>query len=199
MQPPTVLAVLAELAPAGGDRMLDVTRGGQPLVWLAEAERAPRKAETDRLAALGALHREERILRRGWGFLAGRVEVDGKPRKVRVPLLSQPVHLDRALTGYRIVPTGDVEITPLIADRALASAMEAAPGLGAPGWLAAIGTRAWLWAAAEATGLPVDAVTAETRRLPTDRLVLVASAGLFVVRDVFGAGLADSLRSWARA
>src|SRR3954452_22902278 len=78
MQPSTVLAVLAELAPAGGDRVLDVTRGGQPLAWLDDAERAPRRAEIERLAALSALHRDERILRRGWGFLAGRIEVEGK-------------------------------------------------------------------------------------------------------------------------
>ena len=55
MLPKTVLAVLAELAPAGGDRVYDVTRGGQPLVWIADAERTPRTAEIDRLAALDAL------------------------------------------------------------------------------------------------------------------------------------------------
>jgi hypothetical protein len=198
MLPSTVLAVLAELAPAGADRVLDVTRGGQPLAWLDDAERAPRRAETDRLAALAALHRDERILRRGWGFLAGRTEVDGKLRKVRVPLMSQPVQLERGLTGYRVVPIGDVEITPLVADRQLAAAFEAAPGLAAPGWLDAIGSRAWLWSAAQATGLPVDAVVADRRKLPNDRIVLVATAGLFVVRDVYGPGLADSLRTWSR-
>jgi len=197
MLPSTVLAVLAELAPAGGDRVYDVTRGGQPLAWIADAERTPRKAEFDRLAALDALHREERILRRGWGFIAGRAEVDGAPRKVRVPLLSQPVRLERGLAGYRIVPAGDIEITALLEDRELAAAMEAAPGLGTPGWLNAVGSRAWLWSVAESTGLPIDSITDSGSRLPTDRLVLVAGAALFVVRDVFGGGLGDSLRSWA--
>ncbi len=176
--------------------MLDVGRGGQPVVWLADAERAPRRKEVDRLAAIGALHREERPLRRGWGFLAGRTEIDGKQRKIRVPLLSQPVQLERGLLGYRVVPAGDVEITPLIEDRGLAAALEAAPGLAGPGWLEATGSRAWLWSAAQATGLPVDAVASD-RRSPGDRVVLVPEAALFVVRDVFGAGLADSLRSWA--
>ncbi|MDI6099956.1 AAA domain-containing protein [Actinoplanes sp. NEAU-A12] len=196
MLPPAVLAVLAELAPAGGDRVLDVTQGSQPLVWLADADRAPRK-DADRLAALDALHREERILHRGWGFLAGRAEIDGRPRKVRVPLLSQPVHLDRTLTGYRVVPAGDVEVTPLIADRDLAAALENAPGLATPGWLRATGSRAWLASAAEATGLTFDAMTEPGGRFPADRLVLVAGAALFVTRDVFGGGLGDSLRSWA--
>lgn len=197
MLPPTVLAALAELAPAGGDRVHDVTRGGQPLVWVADADRAPRKGEIDQLAALDALHREERILRRGWGFLAGRAEVEGAQRKIRLPLLSQPVRLERGLTGYKIQPAGDLEITPLVQDRELAAAMESAPGLATPGWLQATGSRAWLWSVAEATGLPIDAIAENNRRLPADRLVLVAEPALFVVRDVFGANLGDSLRSWA--
>ncbi|WP_430790892.1 DEAD/DEAH box helicase [Actinoplanes sp. G11-F43] len=198
MGPADVLAVLADLAPAGtGDRGLDVTRGGQPLVWLTDAEKAPRRAETDRLAALDALHREERILHRGWGFLAGQTDVDGTSRKIRAPLLTQPARLERTLTGYRVVAAGDVAITPLVGDRDLAAALESAPGLATPGWLSAIGSRAWLTSVAEATGLPVDAVTEATARLPKDRLVLVARAGLFVVRDVFGGGLRDSLLSWA--
>ncbi|MBL7257308.1 DEAD/DEAH box helicase [Paractinoplanes lichenicola] len=195
MVPSRVLEVLADLAPAGNDRELDVSRGG-PLVWLDDAERVGRTKEANRLAAIGALHREERPLRRGWGFLVGRAEIEGKPRKVRVPLLSQPVQLERGLLGYRIVPAGDVEITPQIGNRTLAAALEAAPGVAGPGWLAATGSKAWLWSAAEATGLPVDAL-ATGRRAPNDRVVLVPEPALFVVRDVFGAGLADSLRSWA--
>ncbi len=195
MLPSTVLAVLAELAPAGADRVLDVSRG-QPLVWLDDPERLGRGKDANRLAAIGALHAEERPVRRGWGFLAGRTEIDGKPRKIRVPLLSQPVRLERGLLGFRVVPAGDVEITPLVSDRRLAAALEAAPGVAGPGWLEATGSRAWLWSAAEATGLPVDSL-ADGRRAPNDRIVLVPEAALFVVRDVFGAGLADSLRSWA--
>ncbi|MFF5080485.1 AAA domain-containing protein [Actinoplanes sp. NPDC000266] len=196
MQASRVLAALAELAPAGGDRVLDVTRGGLPFVWLDAAHKAPRKAEVNRLAALGALHKEERPLRVGWGFLAGKAEVDGKLTKIRVPLLSQPVQLVRGIVGYTVAPAGDLEITPLIADRELAAALEAAPGVGQPGWLEATGTKAWLWSAARATGLTVDAL-ATSRRAPADRVVLMPSAALYVVRDVFGAGLADSLRSWA--
>ncbi|GAA2675057.1 DEAD/DEAH box helicase [Actinoplanes palleronii] len=197
MLPRTVLAVLAELAPAAAERTLDVTRGSQPLVWLETAEKAPRQAAVERLAALDALHREERILHRGWGFLAGRVEVDGKPRKVRVPLLSQPVHLERSLLGYKVVPAGDVEVTPLVEDRELAAAFESAPGLATPGWLEAIGSGAWLRSVADATGFTAGATIGAKQRIPADGLALVAAPALFVVRDVFGVGLADSLRSWA--
>jgi hypothetical protein len=197
MQPPIVLAVLAELAPAAAERTLDVTRGSQALVWLENAEKAPRQAAIERLAALDALHREERILHRGWGFLAGRAEIEGKPRKIRLPLLSQPVHLDRSLLSYKVVPAGDVEVTALVADRELAAALEDAPGLATPGWLEATGSRSWLKSVADATGFAVDRIIGPAERIPADGLVLVAAPALFVVRDVFGVGLADSLRSWS--
>ncbi|GAA2881659.1 hypothetical protein GCM10010443_51040 [Actinoplanes cyaneus] len=197
MQPRSVLEVLAELAPAAAERTLDVTRGSQPLVWLETAEKAPRQVAVERLAALDALHREERILHRGWGFLAGRIEIEGKPRKIRMPLLTQPVRLERSLLAYRVVPAGDVEVTSLVTDRDLAAAFESAPGLAMPGWLEATGSRSWLESVAAATGFPVGATIGPEQRIPADGLVLVAAAALFVVRDVFGAGLADSLRSWA--
>ncbi|WP_436521014.1 DEAD/DEAH box helicase [Actinoplanes sp. HUAS TT8] len=197
MLPRTVLEVLAELAPAAAERTLDVSKGSQALVWLEVAEKAPRDKAVERLAALDALHREERILYRGWGFLAGRIEIEGRARKIRLPLLSQPVHLERALLGYKVVPAGDAEVTPLVEDRELAAGLEAAPGLATPGWLDAIGSGAWLRSVAEATGLPVGATVGPKQRIPADGLVLVAAPALFVVRDVFGAGLADSLRSWS--
>src|SRR6266545_1398720 len=121
MEPRQILAALADLAPAAGERVLDVARGGQPLVWLAAPDRAPRTRAVDRLAALDALHREERILRRGWGFVLGAAEVDGTRRTVRLPLLTQPVRLDRVLRGYRVLAAGDIELTPLVEDRAASS------------------------------------------------------------------------------
>nr|WP_231956892.1 MULTISPECIES: ATP-binding protein [unclassified Actinoplanes] len=189
--------MLAELAPAAGERTLDVTRGAQPFVWLETAEKAPRDTTVERLAGLAALHRDERILHRGWGFLAGRAEVDGKVRRIRLPLLSQPVRLDRSLLAYKVVPAGDLEVTPLVEDRELAAALEAAPGLATPGWLEATGSRSWLQSVAGATGFTVDRVLEHRQRIPAEGLHLIAAPALFVVRDVFGVGLADSLRSWA--
>ncbi|MEN3308327.1 MAG: hypothetical protein V7603_4529 [Micromonosporaceae bacterium] len=61
MDPRAVLTALADLAPAGGERILDVTRGGQSLAWLTRPDTAPRAKAFDRLAALDALHREERL------------------------------------------------------------------------------------------------------------------------------------------
>jgi hypothetical protein len=196
----TVLAALAELAPAGGGvdgRVLDVAPGGTPLVWLDDPERAPRSRPVDRLAALDALHHDERILRRGWGFVVGTTEIDGVRRRVRLPLLAQPVRLERGLRGYRVVPGGDLELTQLVGDRVLAASLEAAPGLGAAGWLEVAGASAWMRTAAEAAGLSIGDVVGKPARPPGDGLLLLAVAGLFVVRDVLGAGLRDTLRTWA--
>src|SRR5690349_3179074 len=139
MQPRQILAALADLAPAAADRVYDVTRGGQPLVRLDEPERAPANREVNQLAALEALHREERILRRGRGWIVGGSADDGSSRrKVRVPLLSQPVRLERTFRGYRVTAAGDIEVSPLIEDRTLAALLESGTALGTPARLAAV-------------------------------------------------------------
>jgi hypothetical protein len=195
-----VLRGLAELAPAAAERGVDVTRGGQPLIWLDAPDRTGRGADARRLAAVDALHRDERILRRGWGVLAGTTTVDGATRRVRLPLLTEPVRLERAGRGFRVVPAGDLEVTALVADAALAARLEQAPGIGTAGWLAAAGTRAWLSTVAAATGLPPAGAAPDgpgTPRPPGDRLLLYPRAVLFTVRDAYGVALADSLRAWA--
>ena len=198
MEMQRILTALAELAPAARERVLDVTKGGQPLVWLPDPERAPRSRPVDRLAALDALHHEERILRRGWGVVFGSTEVSGSLRRIRLPLLSQPVRLERALGRYRMVPAGDLELTQLIGDRTLAGQLESAPGLGGAGWLAATGSRAWLRTAADACGFGSAELVDELTRTPADgELILVVSAALFVVRDVLSSGVRDTLLSWA--
>ncbi|SCL33638.1 Part of AAA domain-containing protein [Micromonospora rhizosphaerae] len=198
MEAATILSALADLAPAGAERVFDVSGTGRPLVWLPEPDRGPRGARLDRLAALDALHRDERILRRGLAFLVGGADVDGGRRRVRLPLLAQPVRLERARRGYRVVPAGDLELTSLIEDRDLAGRLEAAPGLAGPGWLTAAGTAAWITAAAEAAGLKVQAVVSKPPRSTDDAVLTgVAAAAIFVTRDVFAGRLRDTLLSWA--
>ncbi|MCW6009408.1 hypothetical protein K1W54_33425 [Micromonospora sp. CPCC 205371] len=198
MEVAKILAAFADLAPAGGERVLDVSGGGRPLVWLAEPDRAPRNTRVDRLAALDALRRDERVLRLGWTFVVGGAEVGGARRKVRLPLLAQPVRLEWALRGYRVVPAGDLELTPLIEDRAVAAGLEAAPGLASAGWLGATGTAAWVKAAAAAAGLAVREVLAEApKRVDDTVLTGVAAPALFVTRDVVATGLRDTLLAWA--
>ncbi|WP_262285610.1 AAA domain-containing protein [Micromonospora sp. MA102] len=198
MEAATILTALAELAPAGAERTFDVSGAGRPLIWLPEPDRGPRGTRLDRLAALDALHRDERILRRGLAFVVGGADLDGGRRRVRVPLLAQPVRLDRTRRGYRIVPAGDLELTSLIEDRDLAARLEAAPGLAGPGWLGAPGTTAWITAAAEAAGLKLEAVLARPpRRIDEGTLTGVAAAALFTTRDVLAGRLRDILLGWA--
>jgi hypothetical protein len=186
IRPAQIFSALADLAPASGERVLDVSRGGQPLVWLAAPDRAPRSRALDRLAALDALHREERLLRLGWAVVVG--STDG--RTVRLPLLTQPVRLDRGLRGYRVLPAGDLELTGLVEDRALAAQLEAA-------WSAPGGVD-WIRSVAQAAGLAVSRVEPRPpRKVPEDELVGVAAAALFVVRDVRSAGLRDALLTWS--
>ncbi|GIE94270.1 hypothetical protein Ari01nite_17350 [Paractinoplanes rishiriensis] len=195
-----MLRALADLAPAGADRILDVTRGGRALAWLPRPDVAPRGKAFDRLAALDALHREERLLRRGWGLVVGSMPVDGKLQRVRLPLLTEPVRLQRGLRGYHVLPAGELEVTPLIRNRTLAADLANGPLVGTPPWLTAVGTTAWMRAVAEAAGLPVADVRPAgeiPRKLPADDLVLFPAAALYLSRDVFSAGLRDALISWA--
>jgi hypothetical protein len=198
--PAKLLTALAELAPAGGERTLDVTGQSQP-VWLDAPDRPSGSKAVQRLYARDMLHREERLLRRGWGFVIGHAEVEGARRRVRLPLASEPVRLQRTLGGFRVVPAGDLEMTPLVADRVLAGQLEELLiGDSSQGWADAVGTTSWIRAAAEAAGLPVTEVVAGPRRpaSPKKGLVGVAAVALYEARDVYGAGLRDILLTWSR-
>lgn len=197
MDPRKILAALADLAPARSDLVLDVARAGQPFAWLEDPDRAPRGRVGDRFAGLDALHREERVLRRGWGWVLGSTEIGGTRRRVRLPLVSQPVRIERGLRA-RLLPAGDVEITPLVADRALATRFEEASGLGGAGWLTALGTKAWISSLAWAAELPVrDVLPAPVKRAPAEHLVAYAAAALYIARDVASTGPRDTLLTWA--
>src|SRR5690606_34483502 len=108
----------------------------------------PRNRDADRLAALDLLHRDERILRRAWGMVVGTIPGDTEavggdgvpargragdggaaqgPRRVRLPLVVEPVRLERTMRGYRVIAVGDLEFTPFI-EAALA------PQLDIPAW-----------------------------------------------------------------
>ncbi|MEU3456535.1 AAA domain-containing protein [Micromonospora sp. NPDC006766] len=198
METARILTALADLAPAGAEHAFDVSGTGRPLVWLPEVDRGPRSSQLDRLAALDALHRDERILRRGLAFVLGATDLNGSRRRIRLPLLAQPVRLQRTGRGYRVVPAGDLELTSLIEDRDLAARLEAAPGLAGRGWLGAPGTAAWITAAAGAAGLKLDAVVTEPPYSRDDAaLTGVAAAALFLARDVLAGGLRDTLLNWA--
>jgi hypothetical protein len=213
VHPATILTALADLAPAGRERVFDAT-GGRALVWLADPDRAPRTRTAERLAATDALHHDERVLRRGWVFVVGSTEIDGAARRVCVPLLSEPVRMRRSLRGYTLEPAGDLEITPLIEDHDLAAELERDGG-NTGDWLNANPSlNDWIRAATRAAGLPVGRILrrrpVRPRRPAGERagvrageqaedggLVAVRRAGVYVVRDVFSGSVRETLRGWA--
>jgi AAA domain len=199
MDPGKVLTALAELAPAGGERVLDVTGQSRP-VWLDDPDRPSGSKALERLYARDILHHEERLLRRGWGWVLGHAKVAGARRTVRLPLASEPVRVQRNLLGYRVVPAGDLEMTPLVADRQLAGQLEESLVRGDRGWMANEDTFTWISDAADAADLPIHKVISGGRRpvWPEKGLVGVAAVALYEARDVYGAGLRDTLLTWSR-
>jgi hypothetical protein len=77
------------------------------------------RAFGERLASVDQLRPEQRSLRVGWLFVAGRVEDgSGRFRRVFHPLVTLPVRVERPL-GWgpaRLVPAGDVEVSDLVSE-----------------------------------------------------------------------------------
>jgi hypothetical protein len=208
MDPVAALTALAELAPTGRDRVLDAT-GGKALVWLQEPHSVARH-DAGHLAAIDVLHRDERLLRRGWGFLLGTIEIGGDRRKVRLPLLTEPIRL-RDSGRMEIVSAGDLELTPLVEDRELAASLEAEAIAAVAGWKTGGSSwptdrspDGWISRVAEAIGLPVTRVEREVshhgwrkQREPEEGLIGIACAALYVARDVYSGSQRDSLLNWA--
>jgi hypothetical protein len=208
VDPVAVLSALAELAPAGRDRVLDVT-GGRTPVWLPHPRRVA-SHDASHLAAIDVLHRDERLVRRGWGYLLGTIDVAGDKRRVRLPLLSEPVRLRRSGSDFEVVPAGDLKLTPLLDDRERAAALEAAAVAaiaewGSPRYRDPVDPArdGWVGELAEAIGLPVtELVTSlsahqwRKSREPAEGLLGIACAALYVARDVFSGSQRDSLLNW---
>ncbi|WP_309110568.1 AAA domain-containing protein [Saccharothrix sp.] len=212
----TVSAVLRTLARLSASEQpqrvhLDVAKtaglvwlADEPAAWTAltadpEAEPVPWRAgqylkdAVQRLAAFDALHREDRLLRLGWAFLCGPAEVEGKRRRVCLPLVSRPVRLDHAGgRRYGLHPAGDVAVYPLAE---WSKAPELETGLDRTGeWITAA------LAAAGFAGVPVlDASHDPRDHVGGEELVVVAGAGLHAGEPVVSTERGSALYTWARA
>lgn len=222
-----VLRAFADLAPSGGSVPLDVTSAYGPFAWLGlpdepakvfgeppgdtpQVLRVRADQQLRRLAGLDALHRDERLLRAGWVFLAGSVEVDGRRRVVCLPLLSRPVRL-RGRGAVTVSPAGDDELVALVEDVHEAARLEGAPAFGGgaldggpvPAELLdrLTSLQQWIRDVATAAGMPVRAVLPpdEDPRHHTrgDGLVAVVGIGVYAARDVAAADMRSTLRAWA--
>ena len=172
----------------------------------------------DELWAVDEIRPEERNLRLGFLFLAGRTtDAEGKARRILRPLVTMPVRVQRAsaLTGAKLVAAGDAEVTDLISDRAVANRFEADLHFGGGAFdtlddvavpPALLGRLPRLHQFAEelaaAAGYPVARVVGATKgpeqllRTATD-LAVVAGAAVYVTHETGGTSRAGSLRAWA--
>lgn len=175
------------------------------------------RAFGERLAAVDQLRPEQRSLRVGWLFVAGRTAAeDGRSRRVFHPLVTVPVRVDRrpGFGGARLVPAGDVELTELVADRDQRNRLEsevqcgggALDGLSGAAIPTALlgrldGLRRFARAVASAARLPasrlVPANAGPDTLLRGDGLVIVAGVGVYAAHETGTASRAGSLRAWA--
>src|SRR5690606_10552672 len=129
----------------------------------------------------------------------GTAEIDGVSRRVRVPLLTEPVRLEPLVRNYRVTPAGDLELTRLVTDSGVAARLEAAVGEDLVAWLRSPDAPRWIEEAAAAAGFTRSAVvTTGGPDLPVEKLVGVAAAALYPVRDVLGFSMTETLRRWSR-
>jgi hypothetical protein len=165
MDPTAILRALADLAPAAGERVYDVTRGGPAVAWLGRdrSDWLPRNRSTTRLAAIDALQPARtgaaprlglRDRRRGGqrGAAQGARAAAGGTCPVGPPVA--------VASGD---PGGDAELTPFITDPDAAERLETAATITLSGWLATPEAAQWVRDAADAAGLPWRASTRRHR------------------------------------
>ncbi len=218
--PQSVLRYLAELAPTGKRTLDVVTRtaefawlGGSPAMVTPERESRSRllsrSSELRRLAAIDSLHATEQLLRLGWLFVTGTIEIDGKPSRLCLPLLSAPVRLTNLGVSYQLVYTGSLEMNDDLFDwEARLELEEAAGSYGGEAGTDDDETVAgmtllteWVRTAIGRAGLP----GAELRGGATNPLELRDGSGLSVVagsavyasRDVVTPNTASVLQAWS--
>lgn len=204
-----------------GDHLAATAR--LPSLTMNPAAQAPPAVPLDRrtgerLAAIDRIRsREQRSLRAGWLFVAGRRPLgDGRLQRVFSPLLSVPVRivLPPVIGKAVVTAAGDVAVNELVTDPGRRHELEATYELGGgaldglnaaeiPPWM--LGRldrlRRFGQAAAHAAGLEVSGFMAATagpeELLRAEGLTLVAGVGLFTAHEVGGLSAAASLRSWA--
>ncbi|GAA2123278.1 AAA domain-containing protein [Glycomyces algeriensis] len=193
-----LLLALADLAPASPQAKQDQLRDhlGKLHAWSPEPSTALAAAE---LAKHDELHRDERLLRQGWGVVIGRIEVDGKQREVRVPLVNRPVRLKAVAPGsdiQKVIAAGDIEVHEALAGTDFAAQLEAVfkPARSA----AVLEDLAWLPRAAAAAGFPDAAIGHPEPQRERDRLLVVAETVVYIAAEQGPTPLASGLRSWAK-
>ena len=189
-----LLLALADLAPASQpsqERLLRDHLGDQS-VWSAEIGHVAGGAELEKY---DELHRDERLLRQGWGVVMGRTEIDGKLRRIRLPLISRPVRLQTDPDDKRrqiVVPAGDTEVHSELSGTGFGSRLEAV--FDPERHDEAVADLEWLSKASAAAGF---AAPVGGRDAPHSALTVVPQAVVYIAPEVNPSSFAKGLREWA--
>ncbi|WP_030144504.1 DEAD/DEAH box helicase [Glycomyces sp. NRRL B-16210] len=187
-----ILAALADLAPVA--KQAAWGRIGAKAAWGGDFASV---AGAEALAAHDELHRDERSLRQGFAVVMGRMEVDGKKKRVTVPLATRPIRLEpaRGRSGFTVVPAGDLAVHPALeaTDHAAKLAAAFEPTEPAEDF-------SWLLDAARAAGFPVAEVVTRldgSRAPEPKRAIVLARPVVYVAEEPEAAPIARSLKDWA--
>ncbi|MDN3239835.1 DEAD/DEAH box helicase [Glycomyces tritici] len=190
-----LLLALADLAPQPTQERLQRDHLGDQCAW-GDLGTVRDGAE---LAKYDELHRDERLLRQGWGIVMGRTQIDGKTRRVQLPLVSRPVRLQtdpKRPFQQLVVPAGDIEVHNGLEGTELGLRLEAV--FGPTGAEEPEPDTAWLAEAAAAAGFDAEAVQRVPTQSERDRLVVVPRAVVYIAPEVNPSSLATGLRDWAK-
>jgi hypothetical protein len=196
MDPARILTALADLAPVNKTAAAaDFDEIGQKSAWAGSLTTVPGAAD---LAAHDELHRDERLLRQGWGIVTGVHRVDGKRRRLAVPLVTRPVRLEVAQTepfDHKIVPAGDLVFHPKLVGTPYAARLAAVLAPERTG--GDLADPAWLLAAATAAGYAVNAVTHRPDTQGSQPVVLARSVVYIAGPRTESGPIGQSLHDWA--
>ncbi len=215
-----ILSYLAALAPVGR-RATDVVSRESEFAWLGgnpnyryvpdvdAAIRLPKTDQLKRLVGIDSLSPTEDLLRLGWLFLTGTIEVDQESVRYCLPLLSVPVKIRSFLTWYQLSYAGAMEMPDDLFDWNTRLELETsthAYGEGSSTGDDEVATRfprlaEWVKRALDATGLPQPTLrggnTNPLKLRSQPGLSVVAGSAIYTSRDVLTPNSAGVLSTWA--
>ncbi|WP_035697813.1 AAA domain-containing protein, partial [Glycomyces tenuis] len=190
-----LLSALADLAPAPKPPTFD--RLGAKTAWGTAFDHVE---DGGALEAYDELHRDERLLRQGWGVVMGRTDVEGRTQRVRYPLISRPVRLEstRSLSrGQHVRPAGDIAVCEELAETEFAPTLESV--FDPERRDALLADTDWLRKAAASAGFPDASIEDGPPERDQGRLVVVPRPVVYIDREAAPSPLASRLRDWADA
>ncbi len=194
-------------ATADWERRRAAVEEALPLEWFSS------QPEIERLVELDEVHATERLLRLGWLFLAGRVEVEGDPVRVLLPLARAPVRAELTPGGEHalrldsdlqapehLIELGDRDAVEEGLDQLAALAF--ADGRLDAGWATTSPAMSrWVRQLLQPAGLGMPQLLPPDEdprpRHGADGWWLCTGMAVYLARDVDAPNVAGALRTWA--